>query len=188
MGKYIINYKLGGINLLIGNNNSGKTSVLEAIQILATPFDPSAYVRVGRVRNYYKGESTLDSLLWLFPGVKSEANFLLERDHINISASINNKRTQLFIECLEKKFIKSDFVSEPTVLYGNDTSEQMELFENTLEYEVRSLEFFVTLTKDVKTNTKTFEIKEGIPLVPMEQTLSIYNPGRSSGPAQSRIN
>ena len=32
---------LGRVNLLVGTNNCGKTSVLEAIQILSTPGNPA---------------------------------------------------------------------------------------------------------------------------------------------------
>jgi AAA15 family ATPase/GTPase len=171
---------LGNINLLIGDNNSGKTSVLEAIQILAAPFNPSTYVRVGRVRNLFpslnKGESTLDSLLWLFPMSMDQLNLALDRAQIGFNATIRAEKIQLTIECFEKKFIKSDFPSYGNdILDGNDESAQMSVYENTPEYEVRSLEFSVELLKNAKQTKKTFKITEGMPFVPIEKTMSILD-------------
>lgn len=56
------------INILVGNNNAGKTSLLEAIQIFS---NPTMYTlsKVSRQRDNYKPEirmSILDSLYYLF--------------------------------------------------------------------------------------------------------------------------
>lgn len=37
---------LGMINILVGQNDSGKTSVLEALSILCNPLDPSEWARM----------------------------------------------------------------------------------------------------------------------------------------------
>ncbi|MDO9493338.1 ATP/GTP-binding protein [Acetobacterium sp.] len=64
---------LGDINIFVGDNNSGKTSVLEAIQILC---DPSEFniMQVARQRDKYKstssfGLSLFDLFLYLFNGL-----------------------------------------------------------------------------------------------------------------------
>lgn len=61
---------LGDVNILVGDNNTGKTSVLEAIQILS---DPSEYniIQVARQREKYKfslrmGLTILDLFTYLF--------------------------------------------------------------------------------------------------------------------------
>ncbi len=61
---------IGDVNILVGDNNSGKTSVLEAVQILC---DPSEYniIQVARQREKYKlsirmGLSVLDLFLYMF--------------------------------------------------------------------------------------------------------------------------
>jgi len=61
---------LGDINILVGDNNSGKTSVLEAIQILC---DPSEYniIQVARQREKYRlsmkmGLTILDLFMYMF--------------------------------------------------------------------------------------------------------------------------
>ncbi len=61
---------LGDINILVGDNNSGKTSVLEAIQLLG---DPSEYniIQVARQREKYRlsmkmGLTILDLFMYMF--------------------------------------------------------------------------------------------------------------------------
>jgi len=60
---------LGQINLLVGINNSGKTSVLEALSIYCHPLDLKAWLITARQREQeyrmYR-TSSLDSLQWLF--------------------------------------------------------------------------------------------------------------------------
>lgn len=41
---------LGRLNLLVGANNSGKTSILEALAIFATPFDIDEWANIVRLR------------------------------------------------------------------------------------------------------------------------------------------
>lgn len=60
--------KLGQINLLVGGNNSGKTSVLEALSLFCDPMNPRKWSSIAAARE--TGVSTLslsDRLLWLFP-------------------------------------------------------------------------------------------------------------------------
>lgn len=63
------------INVVVGQNNSGKTSILEAIQLIANPFSSMYVRRIAQQRNYSKrymgpisNSFTLeDYLFWLFP-------------------------------------------------------------------------------------------------------------------------
>ncbi|MEY3555448.1 MAG: hypothetical protein RLZZ580_1503, partial [Cyanobacteriota bacterium] len=60
---------LGQINLLVGINNSGKTSVLEALSIYCHPLDLKVWLNTARQREQeYRFSRTpyLDSLQWLF--------------------------------------------------------------------------------------------------------------------------
>lgn len=56
----------GALNLLVGGNNAGKTSILEAIGLLARPFDPGQWVQTVTSRD--ATGSLLDGLWSLFPG------------------------------------------------------------------------------------------------------------------------
>ena len=59
---------LGDVNIFVGDNNTGKTSVLEAIQFLCAP-DQYNLVQVARQREKYRsrmGIGFLDSVKYLF--------------------------------------------------------------------------------------------------------------------------
>lgn len=60
--------KLGQINLLVGGNNSGKTSVLEALSLFCDPLNPRKWSNVAIARETTPSiTSRRDRLLWLFP-------------------------------------------------------------------------------------------------------------------------
>ncbi|MCX6141688.1 MAG: AAA family ATPase [Ignavibacteriales bacterium] len=59
---------LGPLNILVGENNSGKTSVLEALSILCNPYDPSEWLAMVRRRDFGGlDETRVQSLRWCFP-------------------------------------------------------------------------------------------------------------------------
>jgi AAA15 family ATPase/GTPase len=64
--------QLGSVNIFVGNNNSGKTSLLEAISILCNPLDPFRWLEVSQRRLYF-GRSPiafrpdLEAMKWIFP-------------------------------------------------------------------------------------------------------------------------
>ncbi|MEX1040997.1 MAG: AAA family ATPase [Pirellulaceae bacterium] len=59
---------LGRVNLLVGANNSGKTTVLEAIAAHCQPLEPMAWLEIARRREIKSSrEPILDSIKWLFP-------------------------------------------------------------------------------------------------------------------------
>jgi predicted ATP-dependent endonuclease of OLD family len=71
---------LGQINLLVGINNSGKTSVLEALSIYCHPLDIRVWLSTARQREQeYRISRTpsLDALQWLFAH-----DFLLDREKL----------------------------------------------------------------------------------------------------------
>ncbi|WP_414754128.1 AAA family ATPase [Anabaena sp. CCY 9910] len=64
--------QLGQVNILVGDNNSGKTSILEAISILCNPLDPFQWLEVSQ-RRVYLGRMLatprpdINALKWIFP-------------------------------------------------------------------------------------------------------------------------
>jgi len=60
--------ELGQINLLVGANNSGKTSVLEAISTYCRPLDPLEWLNTSWRREIKSSRNPqLNTLRWLFP-------------------------------------------------------------------------------------------------------------------------
>jgi AAA15 family ATPase/GTPase len=64
--------QLGQVNIFVGDNNSGKTSLLEAISILCNPLDPFQWIEVSQ-RRLYLGRSPfggvrpdLEAVKWIF--------------------------------------------------------------------------------------------------------------------------
>ena len=64
----------GQVNLIVGGNNSGKTSLLEAIAVYAAPLDVAEWASVARMREVrgapfimHAGLSSTDAIRWLFP-------------------------------------------------------------------------------------------------------------------------
>lgn len=82
---------LGLINILVGGNNSGKTSVLEAICVLCSPMDPSEWLTMVRRRDFGGlDETRLQSLRWCF----SQANKQMDPDTLqegNCELSCNGR-------------------------------------------------------------------------------------------------
>src|SRR5438105_3054282 len=64
------NFRLDGlhrVNVLVGENNSGKTSVLEALSILSNPLDPYEWGLLARKRDFGGlDETIIQSLRWCF--------------------------------------------------------------------------------------------------------------------------
>jgi predicted ATP-dependent endonuclease of OLD family len=60
--------ELGQVNLFVGNNNSGKTSVLEALSLFCDPLSRRRWSDAGSQREALAGlrSSELDRITWLF--------------------------------------------------------------------------------------------------------------------------
>ena len=65
--------QLGQVNIFVGDNNSGKTSLLEAVSILCNPLDPFQWLEVSQRRSYLGRPSfsalrpNLEAVKWIFP-------------------------------------------------------------------------------------------------------------------------
>jgi energy-coupling factor transporter ATP-binding protein EcfA2 len=80
---------LGTVNLLVGKNNSGKTSVLEALAIASNPNSATQWIDVGRERELKSARTPLLEVLgWFFPhdhprenGYKGESAIQVEMNN-----------------------------------------------------------------------------------------------------------
>lgn len=95
--------KLSPINLLVGDNNAGKTSILEVIELLSDPLSERNFRLVSRMRERYlfmRGRlSYVDAAIWLFPGeIETERR-------IELFAKQGNHNHQLTLDCsIETEF------------------------------------------------------------------------------------
>lgn len=99
---------LGQVNLLVGINNSGKTSVLEGLSIYCHPLDLREWFRVARQREQesrFSQTSILDSVRWLFPKVHSHTDKISEPETgtliITGNGSFPVKKLQATYEVIE---------------------------------------------------------------------------------------
>lgn len=79
--KSLVLDQLGPLNILVGENNSGKTSVLEAISVLCRPYDPYEWLAMVRRRDFGQlDETRVQSLRWCFPqrGELVDSEFMYE--------------------------------------------------------------------------------------------------------------
>ena len=80
---------LGPLNILVGENNSGKTSVLEALSILCNPYQPLEWLAMVRRRDFGGlDETRIQSLRWCFrqSGELADAEFLFQ-SHCDMNCS-----------------------------------------------------------------------------------------------------
>lgn len=83
---------VGRLNILVGMNNSGKTSVLEAIAVLCSGVDPVSWSSTARLRDHraigpYDPLSGIDAVRWLFPHSGAPADALDQDEDRGITDS-----------------------------------------------------------------------------------------------------
>jgi len=84
--------QLGQVNIFVGNNNSGKTSLLEAVSILCNPLDPFQWLEVSQ-RRLYLGRlpigfrPDLEAMKWIFPQKIGFSNSESYQGEISITSS-----------------------------------------------------------------------------------------------------
>jgi len=119
---------LGTINLLVGVNNSGKTSVLEAIATYCRPLDPKAWLNTAWSREIkFSRKPQLDALRWLFPQNKQQTS---EEVIISGEGKFPLRKLQAIYEEIEGTFsqdnpeeeIENEVVSEELIERGANSS------------------------------------------------------------------
>lgn len=134
---------LGDINIIVGNNNSGKTSVLESLLLISNPSDFSNVLNISRMRDRvrytFRGSPIMfDSFLYLFnrnsDKLDMELSMLLNRRLIKmeIFGEVNN--AIIDIDELSKKSGNKNSYQ----LYLSDIieSEEIEIFNGNLSWDI----------------------------------------------------
>lgn len=93
---------LDGVNIIVGNNNSGKTSLLEAIAIFCNPLDPVRWFEISK-RSFYFGKSykpDLESIKWIFQKkeISSDDEEYYEKLRISATGTTLIKELELDVE------------------------------------------------------------------------------------------
>lgn len=131
------------INIIVGNNNSGKTSLLESILLMSSPSDFSNVLVVSRmrdrIRNPFRGSSTMfDSFLYLFNKANNELDIklymLLDKTPVKmrISGQINSAIFDL------EDIIKDKEERRNYQVYAKNLieSEEVEVFNGELSWTI----------------------------------------------------
>ena len=101
--------QLGPLNILVGENNSGKTSVLEAISVLCCPYDPYEWLAMVRRRDFGQlDETRVQSLRWCF----SQTGDLVDPDFMYEGKCSFECRGAFSVRGLEVDY--QDVVAEPS--------------------------------------------------------------------------
>ncbi|KYC96150.1 hypothetical protein B4102_3556 [Heyndrickxia sporothermodurans] len=135
---------LSEFNILVGNNNSGKTSALEALELFSNPFYQRNIFHVSRLRERLLGPSRvkltiLDSISWLFPK---------DSEIIKISAIQDGKKKII------EMGIKEEIVYETNKNITDEEFIQEELFDDYTHEEIKILDISVVYKTDEETIRK----------------------------------
>jgi AAA15 family ATPase/GTPase len=93
--------QLNQVNLVVGDNNCGKTSLLEALQLLGTSGNLANVYRIARQRESIFGvnsNSIYENFICMFPHDGSELE-------IEISGECNGKKIAFMLEGIQKKIL-----------------------------------------------------------------------------------
>jgi len=127
------------INILVGENNSGKTSVLEAIHLANNPLNPEILLSIADNKYDSLTEKEIDSLLWLFGYIDKD-----KRKPISIEGKINNKDFMLTFDFLGKNHVT------PNEEMNIDFIKTEEVIDNMLASLAEELDFPIIIQEKIK--------------------------------------
>jgi len=122
----------GAVNLIVGGNNCGKTSVLEALMLLCSPFDLRQWESTVDLRTTWpfadlrfrgSGLSRLDGLTWLFPHQGDEIG-LIELAGGSKIGSLSASAERIVGIPPERTIVTDDELIEGLLPFRRGTNEQ----------------------------------------------------------------
>ncbi|WP_373542307.1 ATP/GTP-binding protein [Chamaesiphon sp.] len=136
---------LGLVNILVGKNNSGKTTILEAISIACNPLDPFQWIgtserrlNIGRTPTALR--PSLESIKWLFP---QEDSNLEERQYQGeIEIGVSGQKTISVRSTISEIYgigaIKKDDIEEDISISEDINISEAEFARSGVELEIRA--------------------------------------------------
>lgn len=150
---------LGSVNIFVGDNNTGKTSVLEAIQFLCAP-DQYNLVRIARQREMYRtrmGINFLDSVKYLFDiEQRNSKNY-----ELSVGGKIHGKEVKVSVKgMVEQQLIDLQELSQkqyiPKWRLENASEENVEVFlgaiHNSIGHNEELEEFEINKYSNIRMN------------------------------------
>jgi AAA15 family ATPase/GTPase len=132
---------LGQVNIFVGNNNSGKTSILEAVSILCNPLDPFQWLEVAQ-RRLYLGRMSLmrpdlEAIKWIFFRQHNLASNASYQGQISIKCTGNSPIKNLAAN-LTDIYGASNEKSSPEKLNYDSINSENDLVISGLELNVKA--------------------------------------------------
>lgn len=147
---------LGDINILVGDNNCGKTSVLEVIKILSQPNDIGSIIKVALSRkNRIKPKDFIDTALTIFKKEipNGELDYKNMRDSYSLKMSCYNNDKWLSLEIFSELSKKLNFLNE-------DDDNLDSVIDGTIRVandSIKSPDILFSIESDSKLNVDTTE-------------------------------
>ena len=99
---------LNRINLIVGDNNCGKTSVLEAVLLLRNPSDLSNLYRVAKLRDaavFSSGITLYENFTYMFPQKEDHLSISVAAvcDNVPVECTITGEKKQILIDASEMR-------------------------------------------------------------------------------------
>lgn len=161
---------LGQINILVGANNSGKTSVLEAISTYCRPLDLIEWLNTAWRREIkFSRTPRLDALKWLFPQNREEGQFDIYQGESYVSgdgifAVRESRAIYLDLEALE--------LSENI---ENSSEDKVDMGDIEFENIVRGAEIDLTVKWKRSLDNSTEELSESFVIWENERLINRRN-------------
>lgn len=155
---------LNHINIIAGDNNSGKTSVLEAILLLRNPNDFTNILRIARMRDtsiLFSGTPIYENFINLFP--KDSSNLTIE-----LNAKCNGEIVSYILNGVQKKImmepedvLKKLYPAKKSHIINDLDSDavEVEAFKGTLECQMLDKVQNIDIDIDEYATTSGREIK-----------------------------
>lgn len=177
---------LGRINLLVGVNNSGKTSLIEALSILCDPLNPFAWLSISKRRllrsHFLWAIPEIEMIKWIFP--QNLAHIEQEHSKLEISAWGNSPIRKVSASLTDTKGtnanqIKKNMQSETMLSDEDDTriGVELEVVANTQEGSLTNLFQFWENERFSWKKTKIPSINNGI-ILPFSASAESFSVSR----------